>query len=159
MLNTAPFPRTAGLLFGLGLGGFFDGIVLHQLLQWHHMVSSWYPITSLHNLELNTRWDGAFHSLTYLLVLGGMVALWRSRYRPAGRTDRRAWLGHLLLGWGTFNMIEGLIDHQWLGMHHVNETVPVDQRWVWDVSFLVWGMTMILVGAGLARSRRIAAAP
>ncbi len=30
-----------GLLVGLGLGGFFDGIVLHQLLQWHHMLGGW----------------------------------------------------------------------------------------------------------------------
>ena len=34
-------PKAAGFLLGLGLGGFFDGIVLHQLLQWHHMASSW----------------------------------------------------------------------------------------------------------------------
>jgi uncharacterized membrane protein len=27
------------LLLGIGLGGFFDGIVLHQILQWHHMLS------------------------------------------------------------------------------------------------------------------------
>ena len=31
--------RASGLLYGLGLGGFVDGIVLHQILQWHHMVS------------------------------------------------------------------------------------------------------------------------
>jgi uncharacterized membrane protein len=28
---------SAGILFGLGLGGFF----LHQILQWHHMLSTW----------------------------------------------------------------------------------------------------------------------
>ena len=33
------FPKTAGILFGLGLGGFFDGIVFHQLLQWHQFAS------------------------------------------------------------------------------------------------------------------------
>ncbi|TIP73091.1 MAG: DUF2243 domain-containing protein, partial [Mesorhizobium sp.] len=33
------FPTSAGILLGLGLGGFFDGIVLHQLLQWHHMAT------------------------------------------------------------------------------------------------------------------------
>jgi uncharacterized membrane protein len=26
--------RVPLLLFGIGLGGFFDGIVLHQMLQW-----------------------------------------------------------------------------------------------------------------------------
>ena len=34
------FPISAGILFGLGLGGFFDGIILHQVLQWHHMLTS-----------------------------------------------------------------------------------------------------------------------
>jgi uncharacterized membrane protein len=44
-LEDRHFPVSAGIFFGLGLGGFFDGIVLHQLLQWHHMLSSWYPVT------------------------------------------------------------------------------------------------------------------
>jgi uncharacterized membrane protein len=70
------FPIAAGIFFGLGLGGFFDGIVLHQVLQWHHMLSSWYPITSIENLELNTFWDGIFHSSTYLFVIIGLFLLW-----------------------------------------------------------------------------------
>ena len=53
------FPVSAGILFGLGLGGFFDGIVLHQVLQWHHMLSSWYPVNTIENLELNTLWDAS----------------------------------------------------------------------------------------------------
>jgi|SRR3954466_5354251 len=72
------FPISAGILFGLGLGGFFDGIVLHQVLQWHHMLSSWYPINSLENLKLNTLWDGIFHSTTYIFVVIGLFILWRT---------------------------------------------------------------------------------
>jgi len=46
------FPAAAGVVFGLGLGGFFDGIVLHQILQWHHRVSNaGYPPDSVHNLS------------------------------------------------------------------------------------------------------------
>ena len=53
--NPRQFPVSAGILFGLGLGGFFDGIVLHQVLQWHHMVTSaGYPPDSVENLEFNT---------------------------------------------------------------------------------------------------------
>jgi uncharacterized membrane protein len=151
VLNTRTFPRKAGILLGLGLGGFFDGIVLHQLLQWHHMVSTWYPITNLRNLEINTRWDGVFHSLTYLLVLAGVINLWRSGYRPAGRGDRRAWAGCLLIGWGAFNVVEGLVSHQFLGVHHVNETVALDQRWIWDLTFFLWGDLMLIAGALLSR--------
>jgi len=46
MVNQPP-SKVSGLLYGLGLGGFIDGIVLHQILQWHHMVSdvSRYPVT------------------------------------------------------------------------------------------------------------------
>jgi len=48
------FPTSAGILFGLGLGG-FDGIILHQVLQWHHMVTSaGYPPDTVRNLEINT---------------------------------------------------------------------------------------------------------
>jgi uncharacterized membrane protein len=45
--------RSAGLLHGLGLGGFIDGILLHQILQWHHMLSGVddYPVTTLAGLE------------------------------------------------------------------------------------------------------------
>jgi len=30
----------AATFLGLGLGGFIDGILLHQLLQWHQMISN-----------------------------------------------------------------------------------------------------------------------
>jgi predicted membrane protein DUF2243 len=41
------FLTFAGILLGLGLGGFFDGIILHQVLQWHHMLTSaGYPADS-----------------------------------------------------------------------------------------------------------------
>jgi uncharacterized membrane protein len=68
------FPKSAGILFGLGLGGFFDGIVLHQLLQWHHMLTSFgYPADNVRNLEINTLWDGIFHSSTYFLIWGALM--------------------------------------------------------------------------------------
>ncbi len=46
--------------------------------------------------------------------------------------------GTILIGFGIFNVVEGVIDHHLLGPHHVNETVPRDQ-WIYlDVSFLIW---------------------
>src|SRR3954454_19243041 len=76
------FPTSAGILFGLGLGGFFDGIVLHQLLQWHHMVTSaGYPPDDVQNLKVNTFWDGLFHASTYIFVVLGLVILWRTAHQ------------------------------------------------------------------------------
>ena len=141
------FPISAGILFGLGLGGFFDGIVLHQLLQWHHLLTSaGYPPDSVENLEVNTFWDGLFHSATYIFVAAGLVLLWRASRRAHGRWAWRLLPATMLIGFGLFNLVEGVVSHQILGIHHVNETVPREQWIFWDLAFLVWGAAMILGG-------------
>jgi uncharacterized membrane protein len=146
------FPIAAGILFGLGLGGFFDGIVLHQVLQWHHMLTSaGYPSDSIHNLEVNTRWDGIFHATTYIFVLLGLVLLWRAAHRTHVRWSGKLLLGTILMGFGVFNLVEGVVDHQILGIHHVNETVPREQWIYWDLGFLVWGAAMLAGGWVLVR--------
>ena len=146
------FPISAGVLFGLGLGGFFDGIILHQVLQWHHMLTSaGYPADNVHNLEVNTLWDGFFHLSTYLLVLLGLIMLWRAAHRTHVRWSGKLLAGTMLMGFGLFNVIEGLIDHHLLGIHHVNETVLPDQWIYWDIGFLVWGALMLLWGWRLMR--------
>jgi uncharacterized membrane protein len=139
-------PRTSGLLFGLGLGGFVDGIVLHQILQWHHMVSSVQdaPPTTLAGLEVNTLADGFFHLATWILVLAASVTTIR-----AWRSGRLApnWsfhIGLVLTGWGVFNVVEGLIDHQLLGVHHVRDDLGAPLSW--DIGFLVLGAALVAGG-------------
>lgn len=149
------FPATAGVLLGLGLGGFFDGIMLHQVLQWHHMLTSaGYPPDSVDSLQLNVMWDGLFHVSTYVFTIIGVIGVWRY-----ARTQHPVWSGKLLggavlIGWGAFNLVEGLVDHHLLGLHHVNETVPREQWIYWDVAFLVWGAVMVVGGWLLLRRGR-----
>jgi uncharacterized membrane protein len=146
------FPVSAGILFGLGLGGFFDGIVLHQVLQWHHMLSSWYPVNTMENLELNTFWDGIFHSATYLFVLSALFVLWRTAKRRHLYWSTKLLAGSMLIGFGLFNTIEGLINHHLLGIHHVNELVSSDRWLFWDLAFILWGVAMIATGWWLLRA-------
>lgn len=149
------FPLSAGIFLGLGLGGFFDGIVLHQILQWHHMVTSaGYPPTSVENLRFNTLLDGLFHALTYIFVAIGLALLWRDAHRPHVYWSGKLLIGSLLLGFGIFNVVEGIIDHQLLGIHHVNETVPPEQWIYWDLGFLLWGAAMIVGGWWLLRQEK-----
>jgi uncharacterized membrane protein len=148
------FPTASGILFGLGLGGFFDGIVLHQLLQWHHMLSSWYPTNTVENLRINTLWDGIFHSATYVLVVVGLYLFWRVAHRNHLYWSGRLIWGTGLLGWGIFNVVEGIVDHQVLGVHHVNELVEPDSWLYWDLGFLAWGAAMLIGGWLLYRSGR-----
>jgi uncharacterized membrane protein len=147
------FPTSAGILFGLGLGGFFDGIVLHQLLQWHHMLTSaGYPADSLGSLQVNTFWDGLFHASTYVFVILGLAILWRTARRTHLHWSGKLLAGTVLMGFGIFNLVEGIIDHQILGIHHVNETVPREQWIWWDLGFLLWGAAMLLGGWFLFRA-------
>ncbi|MBA3945271.1 MAG: DUF2243 domain-containing protein [Herpetosiphonaceae bacterium] len=141
------FPTTAGIWLGLGVGGFFDGIVLHQVLQWHHMLSSaGYPPNSVHNLQVNTLADGLFHVMTYIFVGIGLAILWHSASRTHLSWSGKMLAGTLLMGFGTFNLVEGTINHQILGIHHVNERVPRSQWIYWDLGFLAWGAAMLVGG-------------
>lgn len=146
-----PPSRVPGLLLGIGFGGFVDGIVLHQVLQWHHMVSSvpGSPVTTVAGLEANTLADGFFHVLTWVLVLAGSLAT-----VSAWRQDRIAptWsfhLGLLLAGWGLFNLVEGLVDHHLLGVHHVRDDLGAPLAW--DLGFLASGLVFVLVGWAVHR--------
>jgi uncharacterized membrane protein len=55
-------------------------------------------------------------------------------------------VGTILMGFGIFNLVEGIIDHQILGIHHVNEIVPPAQWIYWDIGFLIWGAAMLYGG-------------
>ena len=144
-------PTAAGLLLGLGLGGFFDGIVFHQLLQWHHMVSSTdrWRTTTVRGLEVNTLADGLFHAATYLLTAVGLALLWRAARTAHPPWSTRAFVGMLLAGWGLFNLVEGIVNHHVLGIHHVRSG---DGRPAWDFAFLAWGAVMLAGGWVLARA-------
>jgi uncharacterized membrane protein len=146
------FPVSAGVLLGLGLGGFFDGIVLHQILQWHHMVTSaGYPADNLGNLELNTTLDGLFHAATYLFTASGLVILWNTARKPHFWWSGRMLFSTMLIGFGLFNVVEGIVDHHLLELHHVNETVAREYWIYWDFGFLIWGAAMLIVGLALFR--------
>jgi uncharacterized membrane protein len=58
----------------------------------------------------------------------------------------------ILAGWGLFNLIEGLVDHQLLGIHHVKVDADGDPVVVLDVAFLASGVLLLLVGSRLGRS-------
>jgi uncharacterized membrane protein len=153
-------PLAPGFLLGVGLGGFVDGILLHQVLQWHHMLTGergGQPRTTVAGLEANTLADGLFHVGTWVVVAVAMtmtVSAWRAgRLAPPWRLH----VGLLLAGWGAFNLVEGLVDHELLGLHHVRDDLggPIG----WDLGFLAFGALLVVIGAALSRAGLKRAAP
>ncbi|KAB8335704.1 DUF2243 domain-containing protein [Scytonema tolypothrichoides VB-61278] len=138
----------AGIFLGVGLSGFFDGIVLHQILQWHHMLSNVRPLTTMSNIDVNTVWDGLFHAFDWIMTVIGVVLLWRAGGREDVPWSSNLYFGSILIGAGLFDVVEGIIDHQILGIHHVK---PGPNQLAWDLGFLAFGALVVIVGLVLVQ--------
>jgi uncharacterized membrane protein len=144
----------AGTLMGIGMGGFIDGIVFHQILQLHSMLSAPLPQDNVINIKTSMVWDGMFHLLTWLSTAVSIYLLWRALKNPAVKADGLTYWGALFSGWGIFNLVEGIIDHYVLQVHHVVESAGLS---FYDHIFLASGiifigMGMILMKAGVKKS-------
>jgi uncharacterized membrane protein len=148
VLNPIPL-LTAALVLGIGLGGFADGIVLHQILQWHEMLSNKLPPADLVTKSVNMFWDGVFHFFCLLVVLTGAVMLWKAGRRPQANLSGKLLGGGLLAGWGIFNIIEGILDHHVLKLHNVREITGNIAAWNWG--FLGFSVLLLLAGWALVR--------
>ena len=138
------------LLTGFGLGAFVDGIVLHQVLQWHHLVVARVPADDLAGLEANTLWDGVFHLVSWLVVLAGLV--WTVRSRASLRpVPWRSLTGALLVGWGAFNITDQVLFHMLLEAHHIR---MVEDYQLYDWGYTAVGAALVAVGLVLLRPRR-----
>lgn len=134
-----------GVMLGLGIGGFIDGIALHQIAQWHNMGSAKLPPITMEAMQQNMAWDGWFHVTTLVLTIIGIYLL--LSHGRAGRRlpDAGSFTGQLLLGWGAFNLVEGIIDHHVLEIHHVRD-LPMHVP-LYDWLFLgVGGVGLLLIG-------------
>jgi uncharacterized membrane protein len=153
--TTSRPPRAPAVVMGIGLGGFIDGIVFHQILQWHHMLTGdngGEPMTTVAGLEANTLVDGFFHLTTWVLVAAATLLMLRAWQRRELAPPWRAHIGMVLAGWGAFNLVEGLIDHQLLGIHHVRDDLGAPLGW--DIGFLVFGAALVGAGIVMAKSGR-----
>jgi uncharacterized membrane protein len=145
--------RVPGIVLGTGLGAFVDGIALHMLAHWHNMGSAVLPPTTLEALKRNMVWDGLFHVLAWTLTLAGAALLLRDARRARALPDATAFVGQLVFGFGAFNLVEGIVDHHLLEVHHVRD-LPVHVP-LYDWIFLaVGGVGLLALGALLMRDAK-----
>jgi uncharacterized membrane protein len=148
--GTRRISKLPGVVLGLGLGGFADGIALHQIAGWHNMGSAVLPPVTMEAMRQNMVWDGWFHAATLLLTTVGVYLLLRDARSGISLPIARAFTGQLLLGWGIFNLAEGIVDHILLDLHHVRD-IPVHVP-LYDWLFLaVGGLGLIALGRTMSR--------
>jgi uncharacterized membrane protein len=140
-----------GIFLGLGFSGFIDGIVLHQILQWHHMLSNVRPLFTVADIDLNMVWDGLFHVFDLTMTVIGVILLWRAGEREDVIWAANTFFGSILVGAGMFDVIEGIIDHQILGIHHVK---PGPNQLNWDLAFLAFGAILTIVGIVVQKTEK-----
>jgi uncharacterized membrane protein len=150
-LNPVPL-TTASMVLGIGMGGFMDGIWFHQILQWHEMLSNKVSVDTVIGKSVNMFWDGIFHFFCLMVVLTGLILLWKLLFRTDVNRSKNLFIGGLLLGWGLFNCVEGIIDHQILKLHFVKQVSPNPEIANW--LFLGISLLMILLGAAMVYTRK-----
>ena len=147
-LSNRPF-KVAGWLLGFGLGGFIDAIILHMVLQWHHLISGRVPMDTLPGLKTNLVADGLFSAGMWLITVAGLTVLWRTvQRRPIAPIRTSVFVGWLLMGWGSFHLFDSMFFHALLGLHHIRQ---VPDFWVYDIAF--FGVGFLLIGAGILMTR------
>jgi len=143
--------RWAGWLLGLALGGFFDGILLHQILQWHHLLSGveGAPWTDLRAQVLA---DGLFHLVLYIVAIAGLWALWRTRTQYGLHGAGRSLWADVLIGFGAWHVADAVLSHWVLGIHRIR--MDAANPLLWDVAWLaVFGAGALAVAYWLRRHR------
>lgn len=103
-------------------------------------------------MVFNMRADGWFHAAVLLITIAGVLLLYRAGRTGASFPPGRWFLGLLLIGWGAFNLVEGIINHHLLRLHHVRDLpahVPV-----YDYAFLALaGFGFVVLGWIFTRGR------
>jgi uncharacterized membrane protein len=139
----------------VGLGGFVDGILLHQIFQAHNMLSAQLFPDTLVNEQINMFWDGIFHAFTWMATAAGLWMLWRVAQRRSSPLQSNIFLGSMILGWGLFNLTEGILNHHLLGLHNVVQRAAPGEQLFWDLAFLaLGGIGFIALGAWQIRKGR-----
>jgi uncharacterized membrane protein len=133
----------AGVLMGIGVAGFVDETVFHQLLHWHHFYDLSTPSWGLIS-------DGLFHAGSWVCMIAGLFMFADLRRREAW-SKQRHWAG-FCLGLGGFQLYDGTIQHKWWHLHQIRYHVgilPYDL--VWNI---IAGLVLILGVVLLRRAQQ-----
>lgn len=138
-VRTVKTTVVGAFLFGIGMIGMLDGIVFHQILQWHSV--------NMHTDRIHQiKSDGFFHFFVTLIIFISGILLWKGN--PQERPS--FFWGSFLLGSGTFNFIEGIVNHHLLQIHHVK---PGPNQFFFDISYDLFALLLLVIGWQLLRRK------
>ena len=133
----------SGVLLGLGIAGFVDETVFHQLLHWHHFYDKSTPAVGLVS-------DGLFHAAGWFCTVAALFLF--ADLRRRGVVHKGFWWGGLFLGMGAFQLYDGTIQHKLLRLHQIRYHVHIAAYdWTWNLIALA---LIVVAAVLLIRARR-----
>ena len=131
----------SGVLFGIGIVAFFDETAFHQLLRWHHFYD-------LSTTDIGLISDGLFHAVSWFATIAGLFLF--ADLRRKGTYIRSRWIGGILLGAGSFQLYDGIIQHKLMRIHQIRY---VDNVIVYDIVWNVIAIILIVLGGMLIKQK------
>jgi uncharacterized membrane protein len=125
----------SGALVGVGIAGFVDETVFHQLLHWHHFYDKSTPDIALVS-------DGLFHAFSWFAIVAGLF--WFADLRRRGTWWGLRWWAGLCFGLGGFQLYDGTIQHKLLGLHQIRYHVTI---WPYDLTWNILAVIALIIGA------------
>lgn len=125
----------SGFLFGCGIAAaLIDLFIFHLGLQWHHFYDLSTP-------EIALLADGIFHAFGWFITVAGLFLL--ADLRRRGPLPWARWVGAVVLGVGSFQLLDGVLNHKILGIHQIRYGVDL---LLYDVVWIGSACVMILIG-------------
>jgi uncharacterized membrane protein len=131
---------SSGVLVGIGVAGFVDETVFHQLLHWHHFYDRSTPTAGLVS-------DGLFHAASWVCIVGGLFLYADIRRRRTYWHTR--FLAGFCIGLGGFQLYDGTIQHKLLRLHQIRYHVSIVP---YDLAWNILAAVVLVLGVALYRS-------
>ncbi len=142
----------SGYLLGFAVAGLLEAILLRHILQWHHLLLG-FQWGALQRMSAQVLADRLFVVALCVVALGGLWSLWGGRHSPDILAGRRL-LSHAMIGFGAWNVLEGLLAHWFLSLHRVR--MAAENPLIWDLLwFAILGLVPLVLGLLLSRGRGI----
>jgi len=130
-------------IIGMGLGALTEGIFLHQVMEGRETAD----VKALMTVrEMRWLWDVLFFLIILLVISTGVVLLWRLLFKPGINRSGYLLVGGGLLGWGTFNIVEGVINHHLAAFHRLGGDL-----YMWSAGLLALSSVFLIGGYVLIR--------
>jgi uncharacterized membrane protein len=142
----SPDPQSvlwASIPLGIGLIGALDEIVFHQLLRWHNF----YVHASQHWRIFS---DGLLHAFTLSMLFFGAHRLWQQRQTFSQIISSNPFWAGVLLGGGSFQLWDGIVDHRLLRLHPIRE--GANNLVVYDIAWNAAAIVLIALGWAIWRN-------